>query len=243
MSTTSAPRTPPAPPGGPWLFPPDPPDAPGPPVARGLPGLPGFPGPAGSRPAAAAYEVSAARPPGPAEGLPHAVLFDRDGTLIEDVPYNGDPRLVRPMPHARTAVDTVRSWGVPVAVVSNQSGVARGLLDHQQVRAVQRRVEELLGPFALWAVCPHGPGDGCACRKPAPGLIHAACHRLRTDPRQAAVIGDIGSDLAAARAAGARGVLVPTALTRPQESAAAGEKAPDLLAAVRLLLPGGQGAR
>jgi D-glycero-D-manno-heptose 1,7-bisphosphate phosphatase len=177
------------------------------------------------------------RPP----GMPQAVLFDRDGTLIEDVPYNGDPRTVLPMAHARKAVDTVRSWGVPVGVVSNQSGVARGLLDRRQVSAVQERVEALLGTFAVWAVCPHGPEDGCGCRKPAPGLVLAACERLDADPRRTVVIGDIGSDMAAARAAGARGVLVPNAITRPEEIEAAAEKAPDLLAAVRMLLPGAEG--
>ncbi|MEE4595000.1 HAD family hydrolase [Streptomyces sp. DSM 41524] len=166
-------------------------------------------------------------------GLPGAVLFDRDGTLIQDVPYNGDPARVRLMPHARAAVDAVREWGVPVGVVTNQSGVARGLLTPGAVVAVLGRVEELLGPFDIWAVCPHGPADRCGCRKPAPGLIHAACAALGTDPRGAVVLGDIGADLAAARAAGARGVLVPNAVTRPEEIADAARTAPDLLTAVR----------
>ncbi|MFI7312966.1 D-glycero-alpha-D-manno-heptose-1,7-bisphosphate 7-phosphatase [Streptomyces hygroscopicus] len=167
--------------------------------------------------------------------LPGAVLFDRDGTLIRDVPYNGDPGRVRPMPYARAAVDAVRRRGIPVAVVTNQSGVARGLLTLGAVEAVRRRVEELLGPFDLWAVCPHGPGDGCGCRKPRPGLIHAACAALGTEPGRAAVLGDIGADLAAARAAGARGVLVPNEVTRPEEITAAEHTAPDLLTAVRRL--------
>ncbi|MBA6441715.1 HAD family hydrolase [Streptomyces sp. GMR22] len=173
-------------------------------------------------------------------GLPGAVLFDRDGTLIQDVPYNGDPARVRLMPHARAAVDAVREWGVPVGVVTNQSGVARGLVTPGAVVAVLRRVEELLGPFDIWAVCPHGPADRCGCRKPAPGLIHAACAALGTDPRGAVVLGDIGADLAAARAAGARGVLVPNAVTRPEEIADAARTAPDLLTAVRAL-PAGAG--
>ncbi|WP_437114594.1 HAD-IIIA family hydrolase [Streptomyces glaucescens] len=172
----------------------------------------------------------------PGDGLPAAVLFDRDGTLVADVPYNGDPARVRPMRTARAAVDAVRSRGIAVGVVSNQSGVARGLLTRARVEAVQRRVEELLGPFAVWAVCPHGPDDGCACRKPAPGLVLAACARLGVDPSRSVVIGDIGADVAAARAAGARGVLVPTPVTRPEETAGAAETAPDLLAAVRLVL-------
>ncbi|MEV8308728.1 HAD family hydrolase [Streptomyces flavidovirens] len=169
-------------------------------------------------------------------GVPEAVLFDRDGTLVVDVPYNGDPARVELMPLAREAVAAVRARGIPVGVVSNQSGVARGLLTRRQVEAVQRRVEGLLGPFAVWAVCPHGPDDGCGCRKPAPGLVLAACARLGVSAARTAVIGDIGSDVEAARAAGARGVLVPTAVTRTEETAAAGETATDLLEAVRLVL-------
>ncbi|MFK4070180.1 HAD-IIIA family hydrolase [Streptomyces sp. NPDC029674] len=174
---------------------------------------------------------------------PAAVLFDRDGTLVEDVPYNGDPALVRLTPTARAAVDAVRAAGVPVGVVSNQSGVARGLLTREQVDAVRRRVEELLGPFAVWAICPHGPGDGCGCRKPAPGLVLAACERLGVPAGRAAVIGDIGADMDAARAAGARGVLVPTPVTRAEEIEAADTVAPDLLTAVRLVLGPRSGAR
>ncbi|MDT0566253.1 HAD family hydrolase [Streptomyces sp. DSM 3412] len=184
-----------------------------------------------------------ARAAGPV--LPEAVLFDRDGTLVADVPYNGDPERVEPMPSAREAVAAVRARGVPVGVVSNQSGVARGLLTYRQVDAVRRRVEDLLGPFEVWAVCPHGPDDGCRCRKPAPGLVLAACDRLGVRARHTVVIGDIGTDLAAARAAGARGVLVPTPVTRPAEIADADRVADDLLGAVRLVLgpePVGEGS-
>ena len=170
------------------------------------------------------------------DAFPAAVLFDRDGTLVADVPYNGDPARVAPMPSARDAVDAVRALGIPVGIVSNQSGVARGLLTRRQVEAVRRRVEDLLGPFAVWAVCPHGPDDGCGCRKPAPGLVLTACERLGVAAERTAVIGDIGADVAAARAARARGVLVPTAATLPEETEAAEAVATDLLEAVRLVL-------
>ena len=103
-----------------------------------------------------------------------AVLFDRDGTLVVDVPYNGDPQLVRPMAGALEALDRVRAAGLATGVLSNQSGVARGLLTLDQVASVNRQVEQLLGPFDVWEICPHGPEDGCACRKPAPGMILAA---------------------------------------------------------------------
>jgi histidinol-phosphate phosphatase family protein len=176
--------------------------------------------------------------PSPSLPIPKAVLFDRDGTLVVDVPYNGDPGQVVAMPGAREAVGRLRAAGVATAVVSNQSGVARGRIRAAQVGAVNRRVEELVGPVGPWFVCMHGPGDGCGCRKPAPGLVKAAAAELGVDPADCVVIGDIGSDVEAARAAGARAVLVPTAVTRPEEVAAAPVVAADLVAAVELLLGG-----
>lgn len=167
---------------------------------------------------------------------PDAVLFDRDGTLVVDVPYNGDPALVRPVRSARAALDLLREAGVPTGVVTNQSGIARGLISRAQADAVNQRVEELLGPFAVWQVCPHGPGDGCACRKPRPGMVLAAAQRLGLPPHRLAVVGDIGADIEAAAAAGAASVLVPTPVTRPEEVAAAPVVRPDLVSAVRHLL-------
>ncbi|WP_332843786.1 HAD-IIIA family hydrolase [Actinomycetospora lemnae] len=169
---------------------------------------------------------------------PRAVLFDRDGTLVVDVPYNGDPDLVEPVPTAAAALERLRAAGVPVGVVSNQSGVARGLLDPAQVAAVNARVGELLGPFADWRWCPHGADDRCDCRKPAPGMVLAAAAALGVAPDEVAVVGDIAADVGAADAAGARAVLVPTPATRAEEVEAArarGILADDLLGAVALL--------
>ncbi|MDQ3890348.1 MAG: HAD-IIIA family hydrolase, partial [Actinomycetota bacterium] len=143
---------------------------------------------------------------------------------------------VVPMPGAREAVERLRAEGIALAVVSNQSGVGRGFLTMRQVEAVNRRVEDLLGPLGPWLVCPHAPDDGCRCRKPAPGLVLEAASALGVDPSRCALIGDIGPDVQAALAAGARGVLVPTARTRREEVEAAPEVAPTLPAAVDLLL-------
>jgi histidinol-phosphate phosphatase family protein len=171
-------------------------------------------------------------------GVPAAVLFDRDGTLVRDVPYNGDPERVELMPGARTALDRLRGAGVKLGVVSNQSGVARNLITRAQVDAVNRRVEELLGPLGPWVVCEHGPDEDCGCRKPAPGLVLRAAEALAVDPRRCVVVGDIGADVEAARAAGARAILVPNDRTRPTEIEAAPECAPDLVTAVNMLLGG-----
>src|SRR5580658_5558863 len=119
-----------------------------------------------------------------------AVLFDRDGTLIEDVPYNGDPDRVVTRPGAAAAVDALRARQLLTGVVTNQSGVGRGLLSSCEVELVNRRVDALLGPFDVWAVCPHAPTEGCRCRKPAPGLVADAAARLGIRTARVVVVGN-----------------------------------------------------
>lgn len=164
-----------------------------------------------------------------------AVLFDRDGTLLVDVPYNGDPARVRPVSGARRAVDRLRAAGVPVGVISNQGGIALDVVTPAEVDAVNARMTELLGPLDPILYCPHGPEDRCECRKPRPGLLIGAAARLGVRPCDCAVIGDTGADVGAAEAVGARGILVPTPATHHAEVAAATEVAPNLLAAIERL--------
>jgi HAD superfamily hydrolase (TIGR01662 family) len=166
-----------------------------------------------------------------------AVLFDRDGTLIVDRP---GPRSasVEPMPGARDALSRLRELDVRVGVVSNQPAIADGTLDEDEMRATHRQIEMLLGEIDVWSVCPHARDAGCACRKPAPGLILDAARRLRVAPRECVVVGDIGSDVEAAQAAGARAVLVPTGVTRAEEIANAPVVARDLTQAVELIVWG-----
>jgi D-glycero-D-manno-heptose 1,7-bisphosphate phosphatase len=166
-----------------------------------------------------------------------AILFDRDGTLVRDVPHNGDPVQVELVPGAAKALRRVRRAGLLTGVVTNQSGIGLGLLTREQVDAVCARLDELAGPLGPVLICPHVPDEGCACRKPAPGLVLSAAAALGVRPEECAVIGDIGADVGAARAAGARPVLVPTPVTLPEEVAAAPEVADDLAGALDLLLP------
>lgn len=140
--------------------------------------------------------------------LPAAVLFDRDGTLVHNVPYNADPALVQPVPGARAQLHRLRGLGIALAVVSNQSGVARGLITNAQLAAVNAEVERLLGPFGAWAVCPHGERDGCGCRKPRPGLVLRAAAALGVPVSGCVLIGDSDRDVHAALAAGARAVRI-----------------------------------
>jgi D-glycero-D-manno-heptose 1,7-bisphosphate phosphatase len=131
------------------------------------------------------------------------VLFDRDETIVLDVPFNGDPNRVEPAPNARAMLDRLRAAGLPIAVVSNQSGIGRGFITADAVDAVNRRIDELLGPFAGFFICPHSPEDACECRKPKPKLILDAAHALGVDPGCCVVVGDRESDVEAARNAGA----------------------------------------
>ena len=174
----------------------------------------------------------------PAAAVPAAVLFDRDDTLVHDVPYNTDPAAVRPVPGAREALDRLRDIGIAVGVVTNQSGVARGLISCAQLEQVNTRVTELLGPFDVWSICRHGEDHGCGCRKPAPGLVTDAAAQLGVPVDRCVVIGDTGADVTAAATAGARGILVPTARTLRQEIRSAREVAPNITTAVDLSLSG-----
>lgn len=166
------------------------------------------------------------------------VLLDRDGTLVEDVPYNGHPALVGPLPHVVDALKALRDNHIRVGVITNQSAVGRGLISPEQMEAVNAEIERRLGPFQTWQVCPHTADDGCACRKPSPGMVLAGARDLGLHVSECVVVGDIGSDLLAARGAGARSILVPTAETKPQEVADAPVVATDLLAAAELILDG-----
>lgn len=146
-----------------------------------------------------------------------AVLCDRDGTLVVDLPYNGDPELVLPLPGVRGALHRLRTAGLATAVVTNQRAVALGLLHDRDVAAVNQRVDRLLGPFDWIGWCPHDDADACLCRKPRPGLVLRAAAAVGARPEACVVIGDTGADAGAALACGARAILVPNAATRPEE--------------------------
>ncbi len=147
------------------------------------------------------------------------VLLDKDGTLVEDVPYNVDPARIRLMPGAAQGVLCLHRAGYALAVVSNQSGVARGYFEETALAAVERRVRELLRdagvPLAGFYYCPHHP-DGsvaaytraCDCRKPAPGLLLRAIREHGAMPGECWMVGDILHDVEAGRRAGCRTVLI-----------------------------------
>jgi histidinol-phosphate phosphatase family protein len=137
-----------------------------------------------------------------------AVIFDRDGTLIEEHPYNGDPRRVVPLPGVAPGLAMLRSRGIPIAVATNQPGVGRGFLRMDDVHAVNGRMLELLGHVDLVAICPHRGSDACGCRKPEPGMLLQVAELMHVPMRECVVVGTSGADIGAARRAGASAVLV-----------------------------------
>jgi D-glycero-D-manno-heptose 1,7-bisphosphate phosphatase len=145
-----------------------------------------------------------------AAGRSRALLLDRDGTLIRDVGYPRDPDAVVLLPGAAEALRHARELGYELAIVSNQSGVARGRILPNEVRDVQARVEQLFAEQGVtfggaW-FCFHAPDDRCGCRKPAPGLLVEAARALELDLARSIMIGDKASDIDAGLAAGCTGI-------------------------------------
>lgn len=171
------------------------------------------------------------------------IFFDRDGTLIEERNYLSDPAQVCLIPGAPTAVRLAREAGYFAVVLTNQSGVGRGFFTMDQVEEVHRRLEELLATEcarldAIY-VCPHAPEDGCACRKPRPGLVQQAARDLDIWLAASWMIGDKAADLELAEAAGMRAVLVKTGYgseVTPEAARLAALTAPNVLDAVRAIL-------
>ncbi|HVJ92070.1 MAG TPA: HAD family hydrolase [Labilithrix sp.] len=148
----------------------------------------------------------------PARPRARALFLDRDGTLMVDTGYVRDPNDVVLLPGVTRGLVGARELGFKLVLVSNQSGVARGIISPTQLEAVQARFEELLDAegVALDDVrfCLHGPDDGCTCRKPAPGLLRAAADAHAIDLERSVMVGDRESDVAAGQAAGCRTILL-----------------------------------
>ena len=141
-----------------------------------------------------------------------AVFADRDGTVIEDPGFLSDPDGVKLIPGAAEALTELQSRGYRLVVVSNQSGVARRLISAEQASAVHERFVAELERRGVRLddvrYCPHGPDEGCACRKPLPGLLVDAAAALDLDLARSFMIGDKSSDIEAGRRAGCTTILL-----------------------------------
>ena len=142
------------------------------------------------------------------------VVLDRDGTLIVEKHYLADPDAVELIEGAGDALRRLAALGLGLVVVTNQSGIGRGLFDGARLAQIHARLETLLAQegvrLAGIYVCPHHPEDDCACRKPRTELLLRAARELGFDPRRAFVVGDMASDVDLGRAVGATTLLVRT---------------------------------
>lgn len=150
-----------------------------------------------------------------------AVFIDRDGTLSDEVGYVNHPRRLRLLPHSAEAIRRLNHARIPVVVVTNQSGVARGYFSEEVLAAVNAAMADQLkregAHLDALYVCPHHPREGeapfrtdCECRKPKPGLLLRAAGELDLDLRRSWVVGDKPSDILVGHRVGARTVLVLT---------------------------------
>lgn len=179
---------------------------------------------------------------------PYSALFvDRDGTVIEDVGYPSDPADVRLLPGAAEALARIRAGGIPIIMITNQSGVGRGLIEPAAFDAVQTEVVARLreagaAPDAVY-VCPHAPDAGCDCRKPAAGLFERAAREHGIDLARALYVGDRLRDVAAGVARGGLTVVVATGAPLPDELPDGVVRARDLADAIERALSGPEGER
>jgi D-glycero-D-manno-heptose 1,7-bisphosphate phosphatase len=176
-----------------------------------------------------------------------AVFLDRDGTLVEEIPYLHEPERVVLLPGVGTALRTLAGAGLALVVVTNQAGVAHGFYDEAAVEATHQRLAALLDAEdvrldGVW-YCPHHP-DGvvpayaraCQGRKPAPGMLLAAAGVLGLDLARSWLVGNHPGDLAAAKAAGVTPLLVTTGDGAGRDAPPAVTVLPDLAAAAAVVL-------
>jgi D-glycero-D-manno-heptose 1,7-bisphosphate phosphatase len=174
------------------------------------------------------------------------IILDRDGVINQDSSNfvkSADEWI--PIPGSIRAVAALSEAGYTVTIASNQSGLARGRFDRAALRAMHRKLRRLVsrkgGRIDRIVVCPHGPNDGCSCRKPKPGLLHRLGRYYETGLGGVPVVGDSLRDLQAAASAGARPILVRTGNGKKTEEAlgrefAATEVFDDLAAAAAALV-------
>jgi D-glycero-D-manno-heptose 1,7-bisphosphate phosphatase len=154
--------------------------------------------------------------------LRRAVFFDRDGTLMEDAHYCGDPALVRVFPGVPEALHRLKEAGFGVFIITNQSGIGRGLITEAQYRTVQDEFLRQAGRDWIDATyyCPDAPGLPSQCRKPEPGMVLAASAEHHIDLAASYFVGDKSLDIECGRRAGTRTVLVLTGYGSEQHCAA-----------------------
>lgn len=166
-----------------------------------------------------------------------AVFFDRDGTLMEEVHYCGDPGQVKLYPGVAEALGRLRRAGYRIVVVSNQSGIGRGWITEGQYRAVEEEFRRQAGEGQIDAsyFCADAPGAGSTRRKPEPGMVLEAAADLDIDLGSSYLVGDKAADVECGRRAGVRTIQVMTGYGASQRGDA-DLRAADAVEAVEMVL-------
>ena len=157
--------------------------------------------------------------------IPQAIFFDRDGTLIVEEPYLNEPQKVLLEKHVGNTLAALSKKHIPLIVITNQSGIGRGIIQLENLHAIHQKIQSLLTPFQVtlqdFFFCPHHPHKAhgeylkdCHCRKPKPGMIFDACTQYQLNPKQCFYIGDRLSDMQASAAAGCKSFWVQTGLAK-----------------------------
>ena len=167
-----------------------------------------------------------------------AVFLDRDGTLMRDVDYCGDPRKVEVFPKAGPALRRLKQAGYKLIIITNQSGIGRGYFTEEEYGAVEREFLRQLGPELIDAsyYCPDLPSSTSLRRKPGPGMIFEAQRDHRLDLRRSFMIGDKGSDIGCGQNAGVRTILVRTGYGAAEKHSLADWTAEDIEEAADIIL-------
>ena len=172
------------------------------------------------------------------DALSPAVFIDRDDTIMEDCGYCSDPRDVEIFPGVTEALRRLKSNGFKLIIITNQSGIGRGLFTLEQYRAVEAEVLRQLGDGLIDATyfCPDVPGQHSTRRKPAPGMVVEATREHQVDLSRSFLIGDSEIDVECAHNAGVRAIRVQTGLQRDTTGTMADWRANHLPAAVEIIL-------
>jgi D-glycero-D-manno-heptose 1,7-bisphosphate phosphatase len=172
------------------------------------------------------------------DGLSAAVFIDRDGTIMEDTDYCSQPKDVRIFPGVLEALQLLKSQEFKLIIITNQSGIGRGLFTLDQYRAVESEVLRQLGNGLVDATyyCPDAPGKDSKCRKPAPGMVVKAARDHQIDVSRSFLIGDKEIDVECAHNAGVRAIRVRTGIQRDVTGSNAEWVADDVPAAVQIIL-------
>jgi D-glycero-D-manno-heptose 1,7-bisphosphate phosphatase len=173
-----------------------------------------------------------------ADKLLPAVFVDRDGTIMKDADYCSDPKQVQIFPGVPEALGRLKAAGFKLIIITNQSGIGRGLITMEQYRAVEEKVLRELGSDLIEATyfCPDVPGQHSSCRKPAPGMILQASREYQIDRSRSFFIGDKEIDAECGRNADVRTIRVRTGFDRDTTDTVADWVAPDLAGAAEIIV-------